>query len=395
MKADRDNIPPSALLRIAEPEKSNMADETLQTHAQNEAGSEPASKPRIPVGSFEILYCEKCGCMIPGGAKKGNAIASGDHWICKKCSRATQGAATAGASGTRATAVRTASAAAPTPMPPTPMRSPEPEPAALRDNRNGRKPSGQRITPMGRRSNASSRSRIIPEQSARGRRMEQDAPLPPADGGAKATKVAMIAVAVVAVMVLGILFMSGGSTENKGNLRTESNEIPKAPTTPTVSKPVETNSGGGMTNQEIIDRLTRKPASAPRSEPPAARPTPAAPAAPKSESNSTRPGGLLSSIGTGRPGEPLGTGKEPAKPAAQPAEKTEAAAPANPAAKAEPEPAVEATPTPAVEPKKDDVAVQPAKNPEPPAEEPKKEEPKIIAPPSGGSILDPTAVPGP
>lgn len=364
-----------------------MADETLQSHAQNEAASEPASKPRIPVGSFEILYCEKCGCMIPGGAKKGNAIASGEHWICKKCSRATQGTAAAGASGTRATAVR--SAPAPVPQPAPPMRSPEPEPAEMRDSRNGRKPSGQRITPMGRRANTSSRSRIIPEQSGRGRRLDLDAPLPPADGGAKATKITMIAVAAIAVIGLTFLFMSGSSNENKGNLRTESNDIPKAPTTPAASKAAETNSGtGGVTNQEIIDRLTRKnsPAPAPRTDPPAVRPSPAPPpAATKSEPASARPGGLLSSIGTTRPGEPINTGRKPVQ---QPAQKTE------PVAKTEPEPVVEAAPAAPVEPKKDEVAAQPEKKTETPPVEPKKDEPKIIAPPSGGSVLDPTAVPG-
>lgn len=369
-----------------------MADETLQTRAQDEAGGESASRPRIPVGSFEILYCEKCGCMIPGGTKKGNAIPSGDHWVCKKCSRASQGApaaaASAGSSGSRTTAVRAAPVAATPASAPRPiLRSPESEPAALRDSRSGRKPSGQRITPMGRRSNASSRSRIIPEPSGRGRRMDQDGPLPPADGGAKATKIAMIAVAAVAVVLLGFLFMSGDSNENKANPRTESNDIPKASTTPTASKPAETNTGGGMTNQEIIDRLTRKnapaPAPAPRHDTPVARPAPKpAPApAPKSEPKPAAPGGLLSSIGTGRPGEPLGTGSKPTQPPAQPEQQTE------------PEPGAEAAPPPAPEPK-EEVADQPEKKTEPTPEEPKKDEPKIIAPPSGGSALDPTAVPG-
>ncbi|MCW8132179.1 MAG: hypothetical protein KIS92_17665 [Planctomycetota bacterium] len=40
----------------------------------------------MPGGSIELLYCEKCGGLILGGAK--NAVPAGDFFYCKKCSAA-------------------------------------------------------------------------------------------------------------------------------------------------------------------------------------------------------------------------------------------------------------------------------------------------------------------
>lgn len=165
---------------------SSVADSSTEHQTVQDQGE----APRKPAGSVELLYCEKCGGLILGGAKNAQPAPNGNGFYCKKCL-----------------------AAAPAPVPPAPAVTKSDTapslPVAETKEVPKRRPSAA-ITSVVKRDSGNSRSKImdLPSRSKRQNAQGKDGK----DGGTDNTKlIAGGAAAAAVVLVLGVLMLGGGS----------------------------------------------------------------------------------------------------------------------------------------------------------------------------------------
>lgn len=165
-------------------------------------------EPRMPGGSIELLYCEKCGGLILGGAK--NAVPAGDFFYCKKCSAAAPKAETA--------TVLTPATRETKEIPKRRLSSTSLQPA--------RRESGA----------ATNRSKVLEPQS----RSKRQTGVIPTHKQGNNTKVVFGSVAAGAVLlILGVSMLSGSSKPETHTASTKIDNAVREPAKPVERKEIE------------------------------------------------------------------------------------------------------------------------------------------------------------
>lgn len=242
---------------------SSTAHETIKDNKES---------ARMPGGSIELLYCEKCGGLILGGVKNAQPAPNGAGHYCKKC------AAASGKPGNDTAPVLPAASAGETKEVPK------------------RRPSSVSMPAAKRESAGNARSKVLEAQS---RSKRQASPGKPEDADSSKIMIgAGVGVAVLVllgVMLLGGSSKSGDATKTASAAKTESNsakEHERHPTPPaSESTPAKIIMPAAPRNEPPAEPKAQDPAPSPALAPTQPKDTQAAektaepPAQPAAKSN--------------------------------------------------------------------------------------------------------------
>jgi len=261
---------------------SSVADSSTEHQTIQDQGD----APRKPAGSVELLYCEKCGGLILGGAKNAQPAPNGNGFYCKKCLAAAPAAAVpAVTKGDTAPSL----------------------PVAETKEVPRRRPSTAITSVVKRDSSGSgggnSRSKImdLPTRLKRQGAQGKDGK----DGPDNTKLIAGGAAAAAVVLVLGVLMLGGGSkkeTETAKNSATRSDNpapeparaepVRRGPSTveppaPKIVLPARSEPLGRPTEPDPIEAARKLEEAERKSDPPAEKPQ--ARPEPQTEKEPTQP----------------------------------------------------------------------------------------------------------